>query len=369
MLSRLQSVVVGLSGGVDSAVAALLLQHQGFSVRAVFMLNWGEGGEGCNWEWDFESAKLAAHHLRIPLELWNFESVYRKEVYEPFIDSFARGETPNPDIVCNRYVKFGSFLEKANAEGADWVATGHYARIGASIGGAGAQAHTNRLKLLSGIDQTKDQSYFLATLTQEQLRYALFPLGRLTKKEVRNIAQAYRLPNAGRRDSYGICFIGEQPMHAFLRTRLQHAKGPMVTLEGEQVGEHDGLPFYTIGQRKGIGIGGRGPFYVVEKRVDTNTLIVAQGDDNPALFSAYAFVPSVHWIQVEPIMPFQCQVRHRHLQALQDAVIERQNGGYMVKFTTLQRAITPGQFLALYQGEECLGGGVIAVNPKFKIQN
>lgn len=363
------TVIIGLSGGVDSAVAALMLQQQGFEVHGVFMLNWSMVGEGCNWEWDYESAKRVADHLGIPLDLWNFEEEYRREVLEPFLASFARGETPNPDVACNRHVKFGVFLDRARQEGADWVATGHYASIEAELCESSRELLSRNYaegellyRLLAGKDRTKDQSYFLATLSQEQLKYILFPLGKLTKKEVRQIAHTHRLPNAGRKDSYGICFIGEQSMKKFLSSRVPYVKGIMKTVEGERVGEHEGLPFYTIGQRKGIGIGGRGPFYVAAKQVKENTLIMAQGESHPALFMTSAMVRDMHWINGEPPFPYLCKTRHRHLMPLQKSVITRHHNGYMVQFDASQRAVTAGQFLAVYQENVCMGGGTITAN-------
>lgn len=360
-------IIVGLSGGVDSAVTAFVLKEQGFDVRAVFMRNWSEAGGGCNWEWDFESAQAAVRHIGVELDLWDFEAAYHKDVYEPFIAAFEQGETPNPDVICNRYVKFGAFLKRARQEGADWVATGHYARITPYMTEKGYG-----LSLRSGVDLAKDQSYFLALISQEQLASTLFPLGNLTKKEVRMIAKAAGLPNAGRRDSFGICFVGEQDMVEFLRPRVKSAPGPIITQDGKKVADHDGLPFYTIGQRKGIGIGGTGPYYVVEKRVADNTLVVTANPNDPALYSDHAIVPRMHWIHNQISLPskgeikrgcfkpFHCLARHRHLQPLQEAVVEPfKDGGIKVIFDKPQRAVTPGQFMALYDGDICLGGGTI----------
>ncbi|MFA4873074.1 MAG: tRNA 2-thiouridine(34) synthase MnmA [Patescibacteria group bacterium] len=350
-------IIVGLSGGVDSAVAALLLKLSGYAVKGIFMRNWTETTPSCNWEWDYESAKMAAQHLAIPLELWDFEQEYRTQVFEPALASFSEGFTPNPDIVCNKLIKFGIFSDRARNEGAAWIATGHYARIKLRIGKIGST-----LSLLSGRDTTKDQSYFLSTLTQPQLAQCLFPLGNLTKRTVRAIAQSAKLPNADRKDSYGICFIGEQPLKTFLRSRVQSKPGPIQTAEGETLGAHEGLAFYTIGQRKGTQIGGKGPFYVVAKDIAHNKLIVAHGPNHPSLFTQSLTLPEVHWIEGPPSFPFSCFIRHRHLQPLQAATITYDiNSNIMIQFNQPQRAVTPGQFLAIYgqDKETCFGGGTI----------
>jgi len=356
-----KKIVVGLSGGVDSAVAAFFLKSLGFNVKGVFMRNWTDVNPSCNWEWDYESAKMVALHLAIPLELWDFEREYRTYVFEPALASISLGFTPNPDIVCNRLIKFGAFLDRARAKGARWIATGHYARI---------KTHPSvtscKVSLLTGIDRTKDQSYFLSTLTQTQLAHCLFPLGNLTKRAVRALAHQIKLPNAHRKDSYGMCFVGEQPLKAFLRSRLRAEPGPILTTEGETLGAHEGLAFYTIGQRKGMHTGGRGPFYVAAKDIVRNTLIVAYGQNHPALFTRSLTLPEVHWIEDPPAFPFSCYIRHRHLQPLQEATATRdENAHFVIQFKEPQRAITPGQFLAIYgwDRETCFGGGTIKNMP------
>ncbi len=350
-------IIVGLSGGVDSAVTAFLLKFLGFDVKAVFMRNWAEVSPSCNWEWDYESAKMAALHLAIPLELWDFEREYCAQVFEPALASFSKGFTPNPDIVCNKMIKFGAFLDRARAQGARWIATGHYARIKNRASAAGC-----KVSLLTGIDQTKDQSYFLSTLSQQQLASCLFPLGSLSKLTVRTLARHVKLPNAQKKDSYGMCFIGEQPLKTFLRSRLRAESGPIFTTEGDFLGMHEGLAFYTIGQRKGIHIRGSGPYYVASKDTAHNTLIVAHGPNHPALFTQSLTLPAVHWIEEPPAFPFLCYIRHRHLQPLQAATAARDaNAHLVIQFMEPQRAITPGQFLAIYgrDKETCFGGGTI----------
>ncbi|MEW6610695.1 MAG: tRNA 2-thiouridine(34) synthase MnmA [Patescibacteria group bacterium] len=350
-------IIVGLSGGVDSAVAALLLKSLGYTVKGVFMRNWSEVSPACNWEWDYESAKMVAAYLAIPLELWDFEHEYRTQVFEPAIASFAKGVTPNPDIACNKLIKFGLFLTRARDEGASWIATGHYARI---------RLHAKKtpygLSLLTGVDHTKDQSYFLGTLTQDQFHHCLFPLGTLTKLRVRALALQAQLPNALRKDSYGMCFVGEQPFASFLHTQIRALPGPIVTPEGQTLGTHEGLAFYTIGQRKGIRIGGRGPLFVVAKDVTHNALMVTQDPYHPLLFTSSLIMPELHWIEDPPSFPFHCFIRHRHLQPLQEAVVSRgAQKNFMIQFKKPQRAVTPGQFLAIYwtDRETCLGGGTI----------
>lgn len=348
-------IIIALSGGVDSAVTAALLTKAGWRVRGAYMRNWSDSSMGCDWEWDFEQAKMVARALGIEIALWDFEAEYRKRVFEPFLEGLSRGITPNPDVLCNRAIKFDLFLARALEEGASWIATGHYASVETE------SKYFYRLK--AGVDRTKDQSYFLALLTQTQLARALFPLGNLTKSDVRRLARIFHLPNAARRDSFGICFIGEDHYQEFLKRHTTCTPGPIRTTDGDEIGTHDGLPLYTIGQRRGIGVGGGVPYYVVAKDMARNTLIVTSNAHDPVLYAPEVVLDAPHWISgTAPTLPLTCLARHRHLQPLQAVTVSAHpQGGIKVTFKAPQRAITPGQFLALYDDATVLGGGVIPI--------
>jgi tRNA-specific 2-thiouridylase len=364
MANSMSKVIVGLSGGVDSAVAALLLQQQGHAVMAVFMKNWDEDDEAgyCPAAADLADAREIAARLDIELATVSFSAEYWDRVFRHFLDEYAAGRTPSPDIICNREIKFRAFLDHALAVGADYIATGHYARI----------ARTPAVRLLKGVDERKDQTYFLHTLTQAQLGRSLFPLGDLRKSEVRRLAREAGFPNHDKKDSTGICFIGERRFNAFLARYLPENPGEIRTLDGHVIGEHAGLMFYTIGQRQGLGIGGRHgssgePWYVIDKDVARNILVVAQGVDHPALFKRGLRASSLHWISGHaPSPPFACTARIRHQQPVQDCKIVSLAGPEgSVEFAQPQRAITAGQSVVFYNGDECLGGGIIeaAVEP------
>ncbi len=353
-------VIVGLSGGVDSSVAALILLEQGHEVAAWFMKNWHGQDEagGCAWEEDVEDALHVCEQLGIPLNTVDLSAHYRDTVFADFLRAYQAGLTPNPDIVCNQEVKFRAFLQHALDLGVSQIATGHYARIRQDEAG---------LHLLKSHDPAKDQSYFLCRLTQQQLQHSLFPIGPMRKAEVRARARAAGLITHNKKDSTGICFIGERPFRAFLGQYLPVNKGPIVSLDGVTMGEHDGVHFYTLGQRHGLGIGGvaghgQAPWYVVEKAVDDNRLIIAQGHDHPALFSQHLCAENMHWIGGPPEQEtFTCTARTRYRQTEQPCTVtlcaEKQ---IQVHFNQPQRAITLGQYVVLYQAEECLGGGVIS---------
>jgi tRNA-specific 2-thiouridylase len=353
------SVVVGMSGGVDSSVAALLLQRAGQSVSGLFMKNWDETdpvGE-CPAERDVRDALAVCDRLGIELDAVNFAESYRSRVFNCFLREYRAGRTPNPDILCNSEIKFRVFLDHALASGAERIATGHYARV---------EEKEGRYRLLKGRDPGKDQSYFLHALTQRQLARAVFPLGGMLKSEVRRIAQAAGFVNHAKKDSTGICFIGERNFREFLGRYLAAEPGEIRSVAGGRVGRHEGLIFHTIGQRKGLGIGGSAAgsgeaWYVVAKDVPNNVLVVAQGHDHPALFSRALLVNGMHWIagQEPGPMPYRCHARIRYRQDDQACVVERAGGGYRIVFDRPQRAVTPGQSAVLYDGEECLGGGVI----------
>jgi tRNA-specific 2-thiouridylase len=353
------SVVVGMSGGVDSSVAALLLQRAGQTVSGLFMKNWDETdptGE-CPAERDVRDAMAVCDRLGIELDAVNFAESYRNRVFNCFLREYRAGRTPNPDILCNSEIKFRVFLDHALAAGAERIATGHYARVEETDG---------RYRLLKGRDPGKDQSYFLHALTQRQLARAVFPLGGMLKSEVRRIAQAAGFINHAKKDSTGICFIGERNFREFLGRYLSAEPGEIRSVSGERIGRHEGLIFHTIGQRKGLGIGGSTAgsgeaWYVVAKDVPNNVLVVAQGHDHPALFSRALLVNGMHWIagQEPGPMPYRCHARIRYRQDDQACVIERAGDGYRIVFDRPQRAVTPGQSAVLYDGEECLGGGVI----------
>jgi tRNA-specific 2-thiouridylase len=347
-------VILALSGGVDSAVAALLLQRAGHDVHALFMRNWDEDEDGyCTAAGDLQDARRVCDDLGIPLHTVSFAAEYRERVFRHFLDELAAGRTPNPDIACNREIKFGVCFEHAQRLGAAMFATGHYAR---STGG----------RLLRGNDANKDQSYFLHTVPGPMLARTLFPVGELPKAEVRRIAHAHALPVHDKRDSTGICFIGERPFAEFLRHYLPATPGPIETAEGRRLGTHRGLMYYTLGQRQGLEVGGvRGaaekPWYVAGKRLVDNTLVVVQQHDHPLLLSDRITTEPAQWLAGEPPSPrFRCVVKTRYRQADQPCEVSVQpDGRCSVVTDTLQRAVTPGQSAVFYQGDECLGGAVI----------
>lgn len=351
-------VVVGMSGGVDSSVAALLLKQQGYEVVGVFMKNWDDADEFgvCTAEEDYYYVRRVCQQIGIPYYSVNFEEEYQQRVFKYFLEEYRKGRTPNPDVMCNREIKFGEFLKKALELEADYLATGHYARVDYVNG---------EYRLLRGLDPNKDQTYFLHVLNQQQLSKAMFPIGHLPKRRVREIARGAGLPTAQRKDSTGVCFIGERNFKEFLSHYLPAKPGEIRTLEGKVIGRHDGLMFYTLGQRKGLGIGGgygnNEPWFVVDKDLENNILYVAQGNDHPALYSQGLLASQVHWVSGHaPAAVFQCVAKFRHRQADQKVTVQvKENGDCLVVFDQPQRAITPGQAAVFYQGEVCLGGGTI----------
>ncbi len=351
-------IIVGLSGGVDSAVAALLLRQQGHEVSGLFMKNWEEDDDAdyCAAAEDLAMARQVADHLDIPLRTVNFASEYWDRVFEHFLQEYAQGRTPNPDVLCNREIKFRAFLDHALSLGADRIATGHYAQL---------QPDNGCCHLLRAADADKDQTYFLYMVGSQQLCRSLFPLGHLTKDQVRAIAREHQLPNHQRKDSTGICFIGERRFKDFLARYLPAQPGDIRTPEGQVMGEHQGLMYHTLGQRRGMGIGGtaegkESPWYVVAKDMDKNHLIVAQDARHPLLMSSSLVAQDLHWICGQPTATsFSCQARFRHRQPLQSCQVQLREETAEVTFDSPQRAITPGQSVVFYQGTQCLGGGVI----------
>ena len=351
-------VIVGLSGGVDSSVAALLLQQQGYEVQGLFMSNWEDDEDGyCTTAEDYQEARQAADHLGIPLHKVSFEQEYRERVFAYFLDEYRAGRTPNPDVLCNREIKFGVFFEYARRLGAELVATGHYARVKHATSGA---------RLLKGVDANKDQSYFLHAVPAAALAHTLFPLGDLEKQQVRAMARAHGLGNFDRKDSTGICFIGERHFQSFLARYLPAQPGPILTPEGQTLGQHQGLMYYTLGQRKGLGIGGRidssdEPWFVAAKDIANNVLLVVQGHDHPLLQSGGLVADQTTWIAgLPPELPLKLAAKTRYRQPDQACTLEHgQNGSLLVTFDAPQRAVTPGQYVVFYQGDECLGGAVI----------
>ena len=354
-------VIVGLSGGVDSAVAALLLKQEEYEVLGVFMKNWEEEADGvCTAAADYDAMRACADHLGIPYYTVNFAKEYKERVFSYFLDEHSKGRTPNPDILCNTEIKFSAFLEFCSAMGADYIATGHYAQLYKS---------NACLKLLRGADPKKDQSYFLAGLKQSQLKNVLFPVGGLTKAQVRRFAEDFGLPNAKRKDSTGICFIGERDFKQFLMQFLPKSPGDIVDINGRRVGRHDGLMYYTIGQRKGLGIGGtKGgtgeSWFVIGKALKKNLLIVQQGEQ-AELYSTGLSSTCVNWLNPPKAKRFSCTAKFRYRQDDQQVEVELKNNGAYVHFCANQRAVTCGQWVVFYSGEECLGGGPIdAVYPQ-----
>jgi tRNA-uridine 2-sulfurtransferase len=352
------TIIIGMSGGVDSAVAALLLRDAGYSVQGLFMSNWEDDGY-CTTATDYQDARQTCQQLGLPLHRANFAAEYRDRVFQYFLNEYAANRTPNPDVLCNREIKFGVCLDYMHRLGAKWIATGHYARVRHTPDGA---------QLLKGLDDAKDQSYFLHSVKPEALQRTLFPLGDLHKRDVRRIAHAAGLPVFDKPDSTGICFIGERPFQEFLSRYLRTDPGPIETDAGRVVGEHAGLPFYTLGQRSGLKIGGRAgssaaPWYVADKLAARNALIVVQDHNHPLLLSTGLDLEQAHWLapELDEAMQFDCGVKTRYRQAdIACSATRLGEARWRVTLRNAARAVTPGQFAVFYQGARCLGGGVIA---------
>ncbi len=354
-----QKVIVGMSGGVDSSVAALCLLEQGYEVEALFMKNWDEDDdtEYCTAMQDFADASAVAAALGIVLHGANFAQAYWDRVFEYFLAEYRAGRTPNPDILCNKEIKFKAFLDYALTLGADKIATGHYAGTGIDENGL--------TTLVKGHDPNKDQSYFLHQVSHEALSKTLFPLSNMHKSEVRERAKTAGLPTFDKKDSTGICFIGERRFSDFLATYLPAQPGAICAITGEELGTHQGLMYHTIGQRQGLGIGGtkdfsEAPWYVVSKDLERNRLIVAQGNQHPSLFKNSLTVVEPFWIGTPPPESFTCSAKIRYRQPDQTCRVRCEDGRLWVAFEQPQRAITPGQSAVFYDGNRCLGGGVIA---------
>jgi len=354
-----KTVYVGLSGGVDSSLSAALLKNEGYNVVGVYMKNWSGDNYGiqtdCPWEDDVEDVKAVCKQLNIPFKSYNFEREYRQDVVDYFFREYEAGRTPNPDVLCNKEIKFKRFLDRALADGADMIATGHYAQV---------RKISDKYELLRGVDPNKDQTYFLHTFTQAQLSRVLFPVGEMMKPEVRKLAEKFSLPTAQKKDSQGICFIGNIDVQDFLRQKIDTKPGNIVDVDtNEVVGKHDGVMFYTIGQRKGIGIGGAGaPYFVIGKNKEKNELLVGKGANHPMLYYTKVKLENIHWISGEtPKLPLDCEVSIRYRQKAQKAtlVILNENQSIQIEFENPVRAVSPGQSAVIYQGDICLGGGII----------
>ena len=355
-----QRVIVGMSGGVDSSVSALLLMEQGYQVEGLFMKNWEEddGTEYCTAMDDLADAQAVCDRIGIKLHTVNFAAEYWDNVFEHFLEEYKAGRTPNPDILCNREIKFKAFLDYAMILGADLIATGHYVR---------RRDIDGRTELLKGLDPNKDQSYFLHAVGGEQIAKTLFPVGELEKPEVRRIAEQHGLATAKKKDSTGICFIGERRFSDFLKQYLPAQPGEIKTTDGEVIGRHHGLMYHTIGQRQGLGIGGlkdagEEPWYVLVKDLEHNVLIVGQGNEHPLLFSGALLASEIYWVNpIDLSTPRRLTAKVRYRQGDQPCVLEKTATGYRATFDDPQRAVTPGQSVVFYDGEICLGGGVIEV--------
>jgi len=353
-----QKIIVGMSGGVDSSVAALLLIEQGYGVEGLFMKNWEEDDDEdyCAAAVDLKDATDICDTLNIKLHTINFSGEYWDRVFQHFLDEYSAGRTPNPDILCNKEIKFRAFLEHAQSLGADKIATGHYART---------RMKNKKTQLLRGIDSNKDQSYFLHALNQHQLSHAMFPIGNFDKTHIRELAKSNNLVTHDKKDSTGICFIGERRFSTFLEKYLPAKPGEIHSVDGENIGTHNGLMYYTLGQRKGLGIGGlkesdEDPWYVVKKDLTSNILCVAQGHNHPAMFHNTLETGQVNWIEESEPGSHQLTAKIRYRQKDQACSITKTDQEkYTVQFEEAQRAITPGQSIVFYQDEVCLGGGVI----------
>ena len=369
-------VIVALSGGVDSSVAAYLLKEQGYEVEGVYIQVWSNKDylTECPWQDEIESAAGAAKAIDIPFRSIHLEEEYKKRVVEYMVEEYRAGITPNPDIMCNSEIKFGVFLEWAMGQGADYVATGHYARKELRIKNYELRIKKREYRLLKSIDKNKDQSYFLYTLTREKLAKILFPIGEYTKPQVRKIAKEAGLPNWNRKDSQGICFIGKVELARFLQEYIKPKKGDVITIDGKKIGEHNGVFYYTIGQRHGLDLGshtGTEAYYIAEKRLKDNVIVVAKRKDNPALFTKALMCGKVNWInspvETQNFVSLHCTAKIRYRQEDQEWTIKKvksqkskvKSNVYHIVFKHPQWAAAPGQSIVFYNGEECLGGGVI----------
>ncbi|HEY5801550.1 MAG TPA: tRNA 2-thiouridine(34) synthase MnmA [Burkholderiaceae bacterium] len=357
-----KKVVIGMSGGVDSSVAAWMLKEQGYEVIGLFMKNWedDDDSEYCSTRQDWIDAASVADVVGVDIEAVNFAAEYKDRVFAEFLREYQAGRTPNPDVLCNAEIKFKAFLDHAMKLGADLIATGHYARV---------RERAGSFELLKALDHTKDQSYFLHRLNQAQLSKTLFPLGEIAKTEVRKIAEKLQLPNAAKKDSTGICFIGERPFREFLNRYLSYAPGPIKTDDGKTVGEHVGLSFYTLGQRKGIGIGGMKAYknedgtsdawYVARKDIEANTLYIVQGHDHPWLLAPGLEAGNLSWVAGTAPADGPLSAKTRYRQADVPCAIASSADRFALRFEDAQWAVTPGQSAVLYQDDVCLGGGII----------
>ena len=382
-MPKTEKVIVGLSGGVDSSVSALLLQQQGYDVEGLFMKNWEEddGTDYCTAKEDLADAQKIANILGIKLHTANFATEYWDNVFEHFLAEYKAGRTPNPDVLCNKEIKFKVFIEYAELLGGDYIATGHYVRkgkvrketrVGTAHVGTAPEVEDNIggnelevAQLLKGLDNNKDQSYFLHAVPGEQIAKSLFPVGELEKPVVRAIAAKHGFINHDKKDSTGICFIGERRFKDFLARYIPAQPGEMITENGTVIGTHQGLMFYTLGQRQGLGIGGvadtpDSPWYVIKKDLNKNQLVVTQGNDNPLLFSRYLITKDSDWIDGQgPEFPYLCMAKTRYRQSDQHCKLVRIDNTIKVTFDELQRSVTPGQYVVFYDGDICIGGGVI----------
>jgi tRNA-specific 2-thiouridylase len=350
LINQQKTVVVGMSGGVDSSVVALLTKLQGYRVIGLFMKNWDETNPDgtCTADRDYQDVIRVCERLDVPYYSVNFVKEYWDGVFSEFLSDYKKGLTPNPDILCNREIKFKVFFQRAKLLGADYLATGHY-----------CQVQDGQLK--KAVDQNKDQTYFLYAVEKSVFKEVLFPIGHLPKPKVRELATRFDLATSTKKDSTGICFIGERNFKEFLSQYIDSTKGSFVDINGKVLGEHDGVCFYTLGQRKGMGIGGPGEaWFVVGKNIDKNEVILAQGQDHPALYADGLVAHEINWLKNLPEGTFRCKAKVRYRQPEEPCTVEFSNGMVKVTFDRPQRAMTPRQSIVFYDGEDCLGGGIIS---------